>query len=381
MEELLLWRWSTGIQTLSVLLITVFLSFSGRREGGEVLSDWARAWQWNCLALGTTWFYWVAQPSGIGLLTSTVIYTAAKSAFLCYLLAGVLRFDAAAARERLGPWPWLLPLLFGVLVSPWLGSVANVGVVQTALISLACLTGLAMSLRRRGLGLEWLALGFALRAAFGLMETWAYGALALGVQRVPGETLSLFVAAHSSLDLVAEWTLALGCMLALASRAQRELRASQQALRAQAERDALTGLRNRHGLDEVLQQAQREGACLLFFDLDDFKRINDEAGHAIGDACLVQVGAALRRHFREDDEILRFAGDEFLVISRLRDPDAIEARVQAVAEDLAQLVEPCPIRFSVGAAWLEPGGDPADALRRADHAMYGHKAERRREYV
>ena len=87
MEELLLWRWSTGIQTLSVLLITAFLTFSGRREGGEVLSDWARAWQWNCVALGVTWFYWLTQPEDIGLLFARVVYATAKTAFLLYLLA------------------------------------------------------------------------------------------------------------------------------------------------------------------------------------------------------------------------------------------------------------------------------------------------------
>lgn len=377
MEELLLWRWSTGIQTLSVLLITAFLSFSGRREGGEVLRDWARAWQWNCLALGVTWFYWLAQPEALGLLFARVTYATAKTAFLLYLLAGVLRFQSQAERSRLRALPWALAVSYGLLGAIWLDSVPLMGMAQSALIALACSAGVLMSLRGRGLGLEWLALGFGLRAAFAVLEAWAYGSLALGVERIPGETLSLFVAAHSSLDLVAEWTIALGCMLALASRAQRELRASQQALRAQAERDALTGLRNRHGLEGVLHRAQREGACLLFFDLDDFKRINDEAGHAAGDHCLSAVATALRRHFREDDEILRFAGDEFLVISHLRDPDAIEARVQAMAEDLAALPEPCPIHFSVGAAWLEPGGDPMDALRRADQAMYSHKAERR----
>ncbi len=378
MEELLLWRWSTGIQTLSVLLITAFLSFSGRREGGEVLADWARAWQWNCLALGATWFYWLAQPSGAGLTLASMLYTAAKTAFLSYLLAGVLRFEAPELRERLRHWPWLLPLLFGALVSPWLGSVANVGMVQAALISLACIAGCVLSLRGRGLGLEWLALGFGLRAAFGVIEVWAYGSLALGVQRVPGELLSLFVAGHSSLDLIAEWTIALGCMLALASRTQRALRASEQALREQAERDPLTGLRNRHGLDAALRRARSTGACLLFFDLDDFKRVNDEAGHAAGDHCLSAVGSALRRHFPHGDEILRFAGDEFLVICHLGDADTIEARVQAMAEELASLIEPCPIHFSVGAGWLHAGGDPMDALRRADQAMYAHKAERRR---
>jgi PleD family two-component response regulator len=64
-------------------------------------------------------------------------------------------------------------------------------------------------------------------------------------------------------------------------------------------------------------------------------------------------------------------------IQTLDDPDVIEARVQAMAEDLAALPAPCPIRFSVGVAWLEAGGDPLDALRRVDQAMYRHKAERR----
>lgn len=377
MEELLLWRWSTGIQTLSVLLITAFLTFSGRREGGEVLSDWARAWQWNCVALGVTWFYWLTQPEAIGLLFTRVAYATAKTAFLLYLLAGVLRFRSPPARTRLHALPWALPVAYGLLGAIWLDSVPVMGMTQSALIAVACVVGAVLSLQGRGLGLEWLALGFGLRAVFGALEAWAYGSLALGVERVPGETLSLFVAGHSSLDLVAEWTLALGCMLALASRSQRELRASQAALRDQAERDALTGLRNRHGLDGVLAHAEREGACLLFFDLDGFKRINDEAGHAAGDQCLGAVAEALRRHFRENDEILRFAGDEFLVISHLQDPDAIESRVQAVAEDLAEVSEPCPIHFSVGAAWLKPGGDAADALRRADQAMYRQKAERR----
>jgi ribonucleoside-diphosphate reductase alpha chain len=57
---------------------------------------------------------------------------------------------------------------------------------------------------------------------------------------------------------------------------------------------------------------------------------------------------------------------------------ASEGAVQAVAEELANLTEPRPIHFSVGAGWLQAGGDPMDALRRADQAMYVHKAERRR---
>lgn len=186
MEELLLWRWSTGIQTLSVLLITAFLSFSGRREGGEVLRDWARAWQWNCLALGVTWFYWLAQPEALGLLFARVTYATAKTAFLLYLLAGVLRFQSQAERSRLRALPWALAVSYGLLGAIWLDSVPLMGMAQSALIALACSAGVLMSLRGRGLGLEWLALGFGLRAAFAVLEAWAYGSLAFGVERIPG---------------------------------------------------------------------------------------------------------------------------------------------------------------------------------------------------
>jgi diguanylate cyclase (GGDEF)-like protein len=380
MEELLLWRWSTGIQTLSVLLITAFLTFGRRREGGAVLSDWARAWQWNCVALVVTWYFWLRQPQGLEQDTVRMLYLFAKSAFLAYLLGGVLTLRDKPPRPWLRRLLWLLPLGFALLLGPVLESIPEIGLAQSSLIMAVCIVGGGLCVGRGDSAVGWLALGFLMRAALGGAEAFAYGQLLLAPDTARASTWALFVAAHSSLDLVAEWTLALGCVLALAHRTQAALtesnlalQRSEQALRDQAERDALTGLRNRRGFERLLQAEARHPATLLFIDLDGFKAINDAHGHEVGDDCLRRVADALRQHFREEDRLLRFAGDEFVVLTGLDDPEQIEQRLRAVSEDLSGREGALPIHFSVGVAHLRPGEDPRETLRRADALMYSQK--------
>ena len=89
---------------------------------------------------------------------------------------------------------------------------------------------------------------------------------------------------------------------------------------AEARRDALTGLPNRRAyeehLDEVLHEAAGHGGpvCVVLFDLDDFKRWNDAAGHAAGDEVLTQVGRTAARILRAREELFRVGGDEFAVV-------------------------------------------------------------------
>ena len=89
---------------------------------------------------------------------------------------------------------------------------------------------------------------------------------------------------------------------------------------AEARRDALTGLANRRALDERLEAALREAAAVeqeltvVLFDLDDFKRFNDEGGHAAGDAVLAQVARAATRVLRAGEELFRVGGDEFALV-------------------------------------------------------------------
>jgi ribonuclease P protein subunit RPR2 len=89
---------------------------------------------------------------------------------------------------------------------------------------------------------------------------------------------------------------------------------------AEARRDALTGLANRRAFDERLEAALREAAAVdheisvVLFDLDDFKRVNDEGGHAAGDSVLAQVGRVAGRVLRTGEELFRVGGDEFALV-------------------------------------------------------------------
>ena len=114
----------------------------------------------------------------------------------------------------------------------------------------------------------------------------------------------------------------------------------------------------------------------MFFDLDGFKEINDKHGHQAGDACLVRFANALTASFRPTDAIVRYAGDEFLVVCKGSSEMAIEDRITELRNRMR--VTPArdlPIRFSYGVSRLEPGGNPDEAVRLADEAMYRAKSQ------
>ena len=222
--------------------------------------------------------------------------------------------------------------------------------------------------------MAWFVAGLLVRAFIALAEGAAYTTVALnGPFRAAA---SPFVAASSSFDTGTEWLLALGCVLMISERIQSELRDSnrglltaQEELRALADRDPLTGLANRRSLPALFRSVQPHGATVLFFDLDDFKEINDLNGHGAGDDCLREFAAALVASFRPDDGVIRYGGDEFLVIATGLDPASIDER-------LMTLRRKSNVKFSVGFAALEPHGKPDEALQRADEAMYEAKADR-----
>jgi diguanylate cyclase len=144
--------------------------------------------------------------------------------------------------------------------------------------------------------------------------------------------------------------------------------------------DPLTGLLNRRVLAESLQRrirvAQRNAKplTLIYFDLDDFKEINDRHGHARGDDVLKGVGEALRDVSRNVDLCFRLGGDEFCAL--LAESTADEAR-RVYCERLTRLIEErMPgVSLSIGVAQTGPVefDDPDEIIRRADTAMYEAK--------
>jgi diguanylate cyclase (GGDEF)-like protein len=200
----------------------------------------------------------------------------------------------------------------------------------------------------------WLTMGMGIRGVLALAEAAAYWADIDATGRFSAELrqqTSWFLSATSSLDAGVEWFLALGCVLSFSERAQRELAVTnrylleaQDNLRRIADRDPLTALENRRALSEVLRSAQPEGATVLFLDLDDFKQINDLHGHAVGDACLVRFAGAVRESFRPTDAVIRYGGDEVLVVAPGLDRAGAMERVEELRARLAVEPEP-PIRF------------------------------------
>jgi len=159
-------------------------------------------------------------------------------------------------------------------------------------------------------------------------------------------------------------------------------------LAARADTDPLLDILNRRGFERELGRAlayvKRYGssAALVYLDLDGFKAVNDTHGHAAGDALLKAVAETLRRRVRASDVIARLGGDEFAILLwNLSETDAhTKARVledeigrTEIRHDGARLLA----AGSAGATMLEPLDTAADALSRADAAMYARKAARR----
>ncbi|QGZ66423.1 putative bifunctional diguanylate cyclase/phosphodiesterase [Paraburkholderia acidisoli] len=160
----------------------------------------------------------------------------------------------------------------------------------------------------------------------------------------------------------------------------------QEQLRSQANEDALTHLPNRLGLTARLhamtQLATREHQkmALAFFDLDNFKEINDSLGHTAGDEVLCEVARRLSAHIAQGEVVARYAGDEFVAVLYGRgDLDSFVAAAAAMKESLTHgfLIgnKVVATQASVGVAvFPDHSRDPDVLLKYADSAMYRAKA-------
>jgi diguanylate cyclase (GGDEF)-like protein/PAS domain S-box-containing protein len=166
-----------------------------------------------------------------------------------------------------------------------------------------------------------------------------------------------------------------------------ELEALQERLKLLASHDALTGLFNRRAFEEhtqlMLRNAARrkEHVSLLLIDLDFFKQINDQFGHAEGDRVLVSVATTLQSTCRQNDLAARYGGEEFFVVL----PDTNESGSLIAAENLRAAIQAiaglkaCPTA-SIGVATYSPHPDSqpspalfAELVNQADRALYAAK--------
>lgn len=129
--------------------------------------------------------------------------------------------------------------------------------------------------------------------------------------------------------------------------------------------DDLTGLGNRRRAEQLLESAV-PGDVVGMLDLDDFKRLNDTQGHAVGDRVLRQLGSLLRTSLRGGDVAARYGGEEFVLVIRGPGPGP-ERTAERIRLDW--LASDPDVTFSVGTATLEVGETVREALARADSAL------------
>lgn len=150
--------------------------------------------------------------------------------------------------------------------------------------------------------------------------------------------------------------------------------------------DALTGLGNRHSMEESFPREiarcenDDEPVSLVMIDVDNFKDFNDKFGHIAGDRALAAVSRILRKQFRPRDVLVRYGGDEFAVLL----PEVGEGTAMAIADRVREAVSgttgdgsdsliTIPVRISMGVAEKQPNNTLDNLIRAADAALYRAK--------
>ena len=152
-----------------------------------------------------------------------------------------------------------------------------------------------------------------------------------------------------------------------------------------ATKDALTELLNRRAFEGSLRRyhslsiRNQEPLSIIFFDIDDFKEVNDKLGHSVGDQVLKRIALILKAHFRADDLVARWGGEEFVIAllnSNYQNSQKMVEKLRGVFEQDIELLEAAkqPVTASFGISLIAEKQSIEEAVSQADQAMYCSKA-------
>ena len=193
----------------------------------------------------------------------------------------------------------------------------------------------------------------------------------------------LFILINSELPIISQMTTVATVLstffvsLVFARRKQSQ----QRKLQRMAIEDPLTGLGNRYALENQLKhtiglsERTQQPVCAILFDIDHFKRINDNYGHATGDKVLKKFASLFKQRVRASDSLFRMGGEEFLLITEATNLKDASTLAEELRELLAntELVEGLRTTTSAGVAQYEPGQTIEQWLKQADDALYEAK--------
>lgn len=197
----------------------------------------------------------------------------------------------------------------------------------------------------------------------------------LRLRRPSGEVRTVLDTNYSVYDGSTSRTVYHGIMVDITERKELERRLEEQSLR-----DPLTKRYNRRYLARLRERLEAPEARygVLVVDIDDFKEYNDELGHQAGDDVLLRVGEFLSRSVRAEDAVMRWGGDEFLLLLFRETEEAVEEVARRLRESVAHNGLP---PFSLGWSSRRPGESLEQAISRADHALLAVRAGERRRRI
>ncbi len=372
-----------------LLIALVAVQFSVHALVWAMTARMARRWH---AAEGHFALFWLLLAMGLMLFVPPLESGSAPRNLADLLIVAASMFEhrglALHWGRRLPLWPYALGLAAaaGIIAASFL--MANGHGVRVAVVCFGCATMMLASV-----GLMWRR-GRAATPVFAPVAAAGYSLLAAallvrGVQAVlVGSTTKISIDApgHANIPL-AILVLFVGGLINLAH-IRLVLGRVLHLLGQQAKTDELTGALNRRGL---LQQLEAEhtgalqgkaGYALLMVDVDHFKAINDQHGHAQGDQVLQAVSASLRAALRSDDLVGRWGGEEFCVLlPRTHLLDA-EQLAQRVATRVAATGSGIRVTVSIGVSEFGPADlDLRAVIRRADDALYRAKETGRNRVV
>lgn len=377
-EYALVARLSIVVQFAVVATLLVYFLLLRRTVRLEEVRLWSAAWFADAVALSAVLFSSMQVGGGAPFRLTLILYLAGKTAFAVLMVMG------ARNHVRPGTEPRMRPVVFAILIAVWsltVGAMAPRLVVaqfsQSAMVGVVFAAGGWIVFRKpRSPVSRWLGVAFILQSGI-----FIFYALALAPTLVGDPIRVPYMANSSFLDAWVELVLALSCLAAVADRsegqlryANRELLESQERLGHMVDTDPLTKLANRRAMRPFMDRATAVGAALIFIDINDFKIVNDRFGHQVGDAVLQRLAGILRETFRPQDAVMRYGGDEFLVIAPGMSRESVTPRTERIRSLMSTSDDSAPaVAIAIGVTELEEGGDPSAALVRADHLMYRDK--------
>jgi diguanylate cyclase (GGDEF)-like protein len=342
---------------------------------------WTLAWLADAAALAAVFVHVYAAIPPFGHRITLVLYLAGKATFAILIVSGARHHLRPGAEPRVPPLfltvliaLWSLILGFAV-PSLWQGQLAESTLVGAVLIA----GGITVLRSPRSSVSRWLGWAMLIEGVLFLCSA------AMLVPALWGNRMGFVYLNYSSfIDAWVELMLALACIAVIADRreellhyANRELLQSQQRLSRLVDTDPLTDLSNRRSARRMMDTVIETGGAFIFIDINEFKQINDLFGHRVGDASLQRLARLVVEQFRPEDHVIRWGGDEFLVVAPGMDQVSAKERVAAIREALRRPAEDSPpFSIAVGIAELFPGGDPTATLEEADRRMFAEKRGR-----